>query len=72
MKVKHYIVKETGDPAVDQIDVVDRGYGDLWIEFSEYLHRSMLTARTLCQCAPLRGLEECIWLAASHGANLFT
>lgn len=36
MKVKHYIVKTTGDPAVDQIDVVDRGWGELWTEFSEY------------------------------------
>lgn len=35
MKVKHYIVKETGDPAVDRTDVVDRGWGELWIDFSK-------------------------------------
>lgn len=35
MKVKHYIVKETGDPAVDRLDVVDRGWGELWMDFSK-------------------------------------
>lgn len=35
-KVKHYIVKETGDPDVDRTDVVDRGWGELWMEFSTY------------------------------------
>lgn len=37
-KVKHYIVKETGDPEVDCTDVVDRGWGPLWIEFSKSFH----------------------------------
>lgn len=44
MKVKHYIVKETGDPAVDQLDVVDRGWGELWIEFSESCTNSVPVA----------------------------
>lgn len=35
VQVKHYIVKETGDPAVDELDVVDRGWGDLWVEFMD-------------------------------------
>lgn len=34
-QVKHYIVKETGDPAVDRTDVVDRGWAELWIAFSK-------------------------------------
>lgn len=41
MQVRHYIVKDTGDPAVDRTDVVDRGWGELWIEFSKldpFLH----------------------------------
>lgn len=34
-QVKHYIVKETGDPDVDRMDVVDRGWGELWMEFMD-------------------------------------
>lgn len=34
-KVKHYIVRETGDPKVDGTDIVDRGWGELWMEFSK-------------------------------------
>jgi enamine deaminase RidA (YjgF/YER057c/UK114 family) len=33
--VKHYIVKETGDPDLDRKDVVERGWADLWIEFMD-------------------------------------
>lgn len=35
VQVKHYIVKETGDPNVDKFDVVDSGWGNLWIEFMD-------------------------------------
>ena len=35
VQVKHYIVKETGDPEVDKLDVVDRGWAKAWIEFME-------------------------------------
>ncbi|KAH9219974.1 hypothetical protein DL95DRAFT_443066 [Leptodontidium sp. 2 PMI_412] len=31
----HYIVNETGDPVVDKLDVVERGWGDAWIEFMD-------------------------------------
>jgi enamine deaminase RidA (YjgF/YER057c/UK114 family) len=33
--VRHYIVKETGDAEVDVTEVVERGWGDLWIEFMD-------------------------------------
>ncbi|KAI8942719.1 hypothetical protein NX059_000767 [Plenodomus lindquistii] len=33
--VRHYIVKESGDAEQDKKDVVDRGWGDLWIEFMD-------------------------------------
>ncbi|KAH7346698.1 Endoribonuclease L-PSP/chorismate mutase-like protein [Rhexocercosporidium sp. MPI-PUGE-AT-0058] len=35
VQVRHYIVNETGDPAVDKLDVVERGWGDAWIEFMD-------------------------------------
>ncbi|EKD20292.1 uncharacterized protein L3040_007300 [Drepanopeziza brunnea f. sp. 'multigermtubi'] len=35
VQVKHYIVKETGDPEVDKLDVVDRGWGEAWIKFMD-------------------------------------
>lgn len=28
-------MKETGDTSVDQTDVVDRGWGELWMEFMD-------------------------------------
>jgi enamine deaminase RidA (YjgF/YER057c/UK114 family) len=33
--VRHYIVKETGDEEQDKKDVVDRGWGELWMEFMD-------------------------------------
>lgn len=33
--VRHYIVKDTGNPDVDRLDVVDRGWGDVWMEFMD-------------------------------------
>ena len=35
MQVKHYIVKETGDPDVDKTDEYSRGWADLWMEFMD-------------------------------------
>jgi len=35
VQVRHDIVKETGDPEVDKLDVVERGWGDVWIEFMD-------------------------------------
>lgn len=28
-------MKETGNPDLDRLDVVDRGWGELWIEFMD-------------------------------------
>lgn len=33
--VRHYIVTESGDAAQDDRDVVDRGWGEIWIEFMD-------------------------------------
>ena len=33
--VRHFIVTVTGDPEQNKKDVVDRGRGDLWIEFMD-------------------------------------
>ncbi|KAK3062562.1 hypothetical protein LTS18_003802 [Coniosporium uncinatum] len=33
--VRHYIVKETGDPEVDRMEVVERGWGQEWIRFMD-------------------------------------
>ncbi|KAH8646833.1 Endoribonuclease L-PSP/chorismate mutase-like protein [Xylariales sp. PMI_506] len=35
VQVRHYIVRHTGDPAVDALDVVERGWGPAWIEFMD-------------------------------------
>lgn len=35
VQVRHYIVKETGDPEVDKLDIVKRGWGEAWIEFMD-------------------------------------
>ncbi|KAI9674839.1 MAG: hypothetical protein M1822_009035 [Bathelium mastoideum] len=31
--VRHYVVQNTGDPAWDSKDVVDRGWAPLWVKF---------------------------------------
>lgn len=33
--VRHYIVRESGNAKKDQLDVVDRGWGELWMEFMD-------------------------------------
>ena len=33
--VRHYIVTSTGRPELDSMDVVDRGWGQLWIDFMD-------------------------------------
>lgn len=35
VQVRHYIVKETGDPEVDRLEVVDRGWADAWMDFMD-------------------------------------
>jgi len=33
--VRHYIVNDSGNSATDQIEIVERGWGDVWIEFMD-------------------------------------
>jgi enamine deaminase RidA (YjgF/YER057c/UK114 family) len=33
--VRHYIVNETGNKELDAKDIVERGWGDLWIKFMD-------------------------------------
>ena len=33
--VRHYIVQETGNTELDSKDIVDRGWGPLWMEFMD-------------------------------------
>jgi len=33
--VRHYIVKDSGDAEMDKLDVVDRGWGGVWMEFMD-------------------------------------
>lgn len=37
VQVRHYIVKETGDPGIDKLDVVDRGWGNAWVSGVYYI-----------------------------------
>ncbi|KAI0123197.1 Endoribonuclease L-PSP/chorismate mutase-like protein [Xylariales sp. AK1849] len=65
VQVKHYIVKETGDPAADKLDVVDRGWGELWIEFMDREaagHRPPDTVIGVASLAKSDILYECeVW-----------
>jgi enamine deaminase RidA (YjgF/YER057c/UK114 family) len=33
--VRHYIVQDSGDAELNKLEVVERGWGDLWIEFMD-------------------------------------
>lgn len=33
--VRHFIVKESGNAEKDKLDVVDRGWGEVWMEFMD-------------------------------------
>lgn len=35
VQVRHYIVQQTGDPEVDRLEVVDRGWGEAWVQFMD-------------------------------------
>lgn len=69
-QVKHYIVKETGDAEVDRVDVVDRGWGDLWIEFMDRTadgHRPPDTVVGVASLAKSDILYECeVWAVVSQ------
>lgn len=62
MHVRHYIVSETGHPEEDAKDIVDRGWGDLWIEYmDEYAsgHRPSDTVVGVASLAKKDVLYEC-------------
>jgi enamine deaminase RidA (YjgF/YER057c/UK114 family) len=63
--VKHYIVKETGDPEVDKLDVVDMGWGEKWMEFMDEEaggHRPPDTVVGIAYLATKGILYECeVW-----------
>ncbi|KAH8588089.1 Endoribonuclease L-PSP/chorismate mutase-like protein [Bisporella sp. PMI_857] len=65
VQVRHYIVKETGDPEVDKLDVVERGWGDAWIEFMDREakgHRPPDTVVGVASLATKDILYECeVW-----------
>ncbi|CAN8103932.1 unnamed protein product [Discula destructiva] len=69
VQVKHYIVKETGDPAVDRKDVVDRGWGALWMDFMDRTaggHRPPDTVVGVASLAKRDILYECEVWAVVH------
>lgn len=33
--VRHYIVQDSGDVELNKLPIVERGWGDLWIEFMD-------------------------------------
>ncbi|KAH8640158.1 YjgF-like protein [Alternaria alternata] len=60
--VRHYIVKETGDPKQDEKDVVDRGWGELWMEYMDKEaegHRPPDTVVGVASLATKELLYEC-------------
>ncbi|KAH9907387.1 Endoribonuclease L-PSP/chorismate mutase-like protein [Xylariomycetidae sp. FL2044] len=64
-QVKHYIVRDTGDPEVDKVDVVERGWGDLWMGFMDREaggHRPPDTVIGVACLATWETLYECeVW-----------
>ncbi|ETS84618.1 hypothetical protein PFICI_02643 [Pestalotiopsis fici W106-1] len=65
VQVKHYVVKDTGDPNVDSLDIVDRGWGDLWVAFMDKHangHRPPQTVIGVACLAKKEILYECeVW-----------
>lgn len=62
IQVRHYIVKETGDKEQDAKDVVDRGWGEEWIEFMDHNadgHRPPDTVVGVASLAKKQLLYEC-------------
>ena len=63
--VRHYIVNDTGDTELDSKEVLDRGWGPLWIEFMDQEangHRppdTVLGVRSLARKALLYEVEVC-------------
>lgn len=65
VQVKHYIVKDTGDANVDSLDLIDRGWGDLWVAFMDEHangHRPPQTVIGVASLAKKEILYECeVW-----------
>ncbi|RAQ99921.1 YjgF-like protein [Stemphylium lycopersici] len=60
--VRHYIVKETGDQEQNATDVVDRGWGELWIKYMDQNaggHRPPDTVVGVASLAKKELLYEC-------------
>ncbi|KAH7395282.1 Endoribonuclease L-PSP/chorismate mutase-like protein [Phaeosphaeria sp. MPI-PUGE-AT-0046c] len=60
--VRHYIVKESGDKEKDKLDVVDRGWGEVWMEFMDREgkgHRPPDTVVGVASLAKAKLLYEC-------------
>jgi enamine deaminase RidA (YjgF/YER057c/UK114 family) len=68
VQVRHYIVKDTGDSEVDKLEVVERGWGDKWIEFMDREaegHRPPDTVVGVASLAKKEILYECeVWAIA--------
>ncbi|KAF3019282.1 hypothetical protein E8E14_007405 [Neopestalotiopsis sp. 37M] len=65
VQVKHYIVKDTGDANMDSLDLIDRGWGDLWVAFMDEHangHRPPQTVIGVAALAKKEILYECeVW-----------
>lgn len=63
-------MKETGDAEVDRVDVVDRGWGELWMEFMDKHadgHRPPDTVVGVASLAKSDILYECeVWAVVSQ------
>jgi enamine deaminase RidA (YjgF/YER057c/UK114 family) len=60
--VRHFIVKISGDEEKDKLDVVDRGWGDVWCEFMDREaegHRPPDTVVGVASLAKGDNLYEC-------------
>lgn len=67
--VRHFIVTVTGDSEQDKKDVVDRGWGDIWIEFMDKEaegHRPPDTVVGVASLAKKALLYECEVTAIVH------
>ncbi|SMY28586.1 unnamed protein product [Zymoseptoria tritici ST99CH_1A5] len=69
VQVKHYIVTNTGDAKIDETDVVDRGWAELWCEFMDKEadgHRPPDTVVGVASLAKKDILYECeVWAVVS-------
>ncbi|KAF7531123.1 hypothetical protein G7054_g9173 [Neopestalotiopsis clavispora] len=65
VQVKHYVMRDTGDANVDSLDLIDRGWGDLWVAFMDEHangHRPPHTVIGVAALAKKEILYECeVW-----------